>query len=50
MEYYQPSETALLHYTDMATQPWVYAQNEYGYLWLEEVRLMLKTGNSPKRS
>ena len=44
MEYYQADETALLHYTDMATQPWVYAQNEYGYLWLEEVRLMLKTG------
>ncbi len=44
LEYYQPSETALLHYTDMATQPWVYAQNEYGDLWLEEVRLMLKTG------
>lgn len=44
MEYYQPNETALLHYTDMATQPWVYARNEYGYLWLEEVRLMLKTG------
>lgn len=44
MEYYQPEETALIHYTDMATQPWVYAQNEYGHLWLEEVRLMLKTG------
>ena len=44
MEYYQPNETALIHYTDMATQPWVYAQNEYGELWLEEVRLMLKTG------
>ena len=44
MEYYQPAETALIHYTDMATQPWVYAQNEYGHLWLEEVRLMLKTG------
>ena len=44
MEYYQPDETALLHYTDMATQPWVFAQNEYGELWLDEVRLMLKNG------
>ena len=44
MEYYEPGETALLHYTDMATQPWVYAQNEHGSLWLEEVRLMLKDG------
>ncbi len=45
MEYYAPDETALIHYTDMATQPWVYAQNEYGKLWLQEVRLMLKNGS-----
>jgi lipopolysaccharide biosynthesis glycosyltransferase len=44
MEYYDSRETALIHYTDMATQPWVYAQNPYGYLWLKEVRLMLKDG------
>ena len=44
MEYYEPEKTALIHYTDMATQPWVYAQNEYGALWLDEVRLMLKNG------
>ena len=45
MEHYEPGETALIHYTDMATQPWVYAQNEYGALWLQEVRLMLKNGS-----
>jgi lipopolysaccharide biosynthesis glycosyltransferase len=44
MEYYEPQQTALIHYTDMATQPWVYAQNPYGHLWLAEVRLMLKEG------
>lgn len=45
MEYYQPGETALIHYTDMATQPWVHSQNQYGELWLNEVRLMLKNGS-----
>ena len=45
MEHYEPGETALIHYTDMATQPWVHAQNEYGALWLAEVRLMLRNGS-----
>ncbi len=44
MEYYQPGETALIHYTDMPTQPWVCSHNKYGELWLSEVRLMLKNG------
>ncbi|MFK8182721.1 MAG: glycosyltransferase [Phormidesmis sp.] len=44
MEHYAPGETSLIHYTDMATQPWVYAQNEYGSLWLAEVRRMLSQG------
>lgn len=38
------SETRLIHYTDMDTQPWVSAQNRHGGLWMEEVRLMLDTG------
>ncbi len=42
MEHYEAGKTSLIHYTDMATQPWVYAQNQYGDLWLAEVRLMLK--------
>ena len=41
LEHYQPGETALIHYTDMATQPWVSTQNPHGELWLDEVRLML---------
>lgn len=45
MEYYEPGETSLIHYTDMATQPWVYPENEYGALWLAEVRLMLSNGS-----
>ena len=38
------SETRLIHYTDMDTQPWVNAINRNGPHWLEEVRLMLDTG------
>lgn len=44
MEHYQPSETALIHYTDMSTQPWVSVHNQHGHLWLAEVRMMLKSG------
>jgi lipopolysaccharide biosynthesis glycosyltransferase len=38
------SDTRLIHYTDMDTQPWVSPMNRLGRLWLEEVRLMLDTG------
>ncbi len=44
LEYYD-SNTCLIHYTDMATQPWVSCHNPYGYLWLNEVRLMLEDGS-----
>ena len=44
LEYYQPGETALIHYTDMGTQPWVHVDNPNGDLWLDEVRLMLADG------
>jgi hypothetical protein len=37
-------ETRLIHYTDMDTQPWASPANRLGWLWLEEVRLMLATG------
>jgi lipopolysaccharide biosynthesis glycosyltransferase len=36
--------TCLLHYTDMMTQPWASLDNKNGWLWLEEVRLMLSRG------
>lgn len=35
------SETCLIHYTDVYTQPWTECGNEFGYLWFNEVRLML---------
>jgi hypothetical protein len=37
LEYYREGETALLHYTDMPTQPWVYAANPLGYLWVKDL-------------
>jgi hypothetical protein len=38
------SHTRLIHYTDMATQPWVSPHNRNGALWFEEVRTMLRNG------
>jgi lipopolysaccharide biosynthesis glycosyltransferase len=43
LEYYDET-TCLIHYTDMYTQPWVSCKNKNGYLWLDEVRLMLQRG------
>ncbi len=39
------ADTRLLHYTDVYTQPWTYAGNQFGFHWLHEVRLMLKDGS-----
>jgi hypothetical protein len=44
LETYEPERTGLIHYTDMSTQPWVTPDNANGYLWLEEVRLMISAG------
>ncbi len=38
------SQTRLIHYTDMDTQPWVSPLNRNGPLWLDELRLMLAAG------
>ncbi|MBW4613061.1 MAG: glycosyltransferase [Desmonostoc vinosum HA7617-LM4] len=44
LEHYE-QQTCLIHYTDMATQPWVSCQNQYGYLWFNELKLMLQNGS-----
>lgn len=44
LEVYEPGVTGLIHYTDMFTQPWASPENKNGYLWLEEVRMMLESG------
>jgi lipopolysaccharide biosynthesis glycosyltransferase len=35
------SETRLIHYTDVYTQPWAECGNQLGYLWFNEVRRMI---------
>ncbi|MEX2631601.1 MAG: hypothetical protein WD341_16825 [Tistlia sp.] len=44
LERYQPGETALLHYTDMPRQPWVYPYNRNGGLWYAALREALEAG------
>jgi lipopolysaccharide biosynthesis glycosyltransferase len=43
LEHYD-ADTRLIHYTDVYTQPWTECGNPYGYLWFNEVRLMLNNG------
>ena len=43
LEYYD-SDTCLIHYTDMYTQPWISCNNENGHLWLQEIEIMLRDG------
>lgn len=40
-------ETSLIHYTEMPTQPWVYAANPNGWIWVDELRAMLADGQLP---
>lgn len=37
LERYVEGETALLHYTDMNSQPWVSRNNPLGYLWCRDL-------------
>lgn len=37
LERYDKTDTALIHYTDMPTQPWVSRRNRYGYLWVRDL-------------
>ena len=37
LERYRVEETALLHYTDMNTQPWLSRSNPLGYLWVRDL-------------
>ena len=41
LEHYDVN-TCLIHYTDMNTQPWVSPHNPWGWLWFDEVALMMK--------
>ena len=44
LENYREGETALIHYTDMETQPWVSARNPLGYLWVRELMESVERG------
>src|SRR5690606_12554916 len=44
LERYAPGETALLHYTDMQTQPWISRRNPLGYLWVSELLAGVRGG------
>lgn len=44
LEAYKEGRTALLHYTDMNTQPWVSHLNPLGYLWVSALRQALREG------
>lgn len=44
LERYSEGETALLHYTDMNTQPWVSRENPLGYLWFRDLFEAIDTG------
>ncbi len=44
LEHYREGETALLHYTDMPTQPWVNADHPLGYLWCGDLLAAVQDG------
>ncbi|MBA3846057.1 MAG: hypothetical protein H0X45_05370 [Planctomycetes bacterium] len=44
LERYAGERTALVHYTDMETQPWVHATNPIGYLWTRELLRAIADG------
>jgi len=37
LERHEEGRTALLHYTDMPTQPWISARNPLGHLWVRDL-------------
>ena len=48
LERYSPRETALLHFTDMSTQPWVSLENPLGYLWTQDLIEAVDSGVIPR--
>jgi hypothetical protein len=44
LEHYVEGDTGLVHYTDMETQPWVFADHPFGYLWCRDLLEAVKTG------
>jgi hypothetical protein len=47
LERYDEGKTALVHYTDMPTQPWVSTENPLGYLWIRDLLEAIDKGFIP---
>jgi hypothetical protein len=37
LEHFSSRDTAILHFTDMSTQPWISKENPLGYLWVGDL-------------
>lgn len=46
---YEEGKTKLLHYTDMATQPWKYSNHPHEKLWMEMLKEAVKCGAIDKQ-
>ena len=44
LDHYRAGHTRNLHYTEIRTQPWVYAAHPHGQLWIDELTRMLDAG------
>jgi hypothetical protein len=44
LEAFKEGRTALLHFTDMSTQPWISHLNPLGFLWVSTLRQALEDG------
>ncbi|MBW4613044.1 MAG: glycosyltransferase [Desmonostoc vinosum HA7617-LM4] len=44
LEHYTAGKTALTHYTDIPTQPWLTTQNNLGWLWCQEMLNAIQEG------
>lgn len=45
LEHYEHGRTALLHYTDMTTQPWVSRDNPLGHIWVRDLMEAVSAGH-----
>jgi hypothetical protein len=48
LEHFSARETAILHFTNMSTQPWVAKENPLGYLWVGELVEAIEVGSLSK--
>ncbi len=44
LERYIDGQTKLVHYTDMKTQPWIYARHPLGYVWVRDLLEAIDNG------